>query len=421
MKKRFYFVLASYFKFWARLQLRRWKPKIFVITGSSGKTTTLHLVEAQLGAKARYSHHANSAYGVCFDILGLARKRFAKSEWIGLICSAPFKAFKKPFTQNIYIVEVDCDRPQEGEFLASLLRPNGVVWLSSTQTHAMNFDKLVTSGQFDTVESAIAHEYGYLVEAACDFVVVNIGNPGITEQLDRTQTDVFKLSEQAIVGYEPTLHETRFQFDKQQGLPRHVSIPELVPQEIGLSILATAILATKLAIQFDNSFRDFVLPPGRSSVFEGIKQTTLIDSTYNASLDAAEAMLSMYAKLSVKTKWLVVSDILEQGANEQQVHEQLAAAIATVKADKIVVMGPRTKKYTSPALDDLGVKHVSLESPRQVLDLLQQSIRGNETILFKGTRFMEGVIEHLLANSADADKLCRREPIWEKRRKAWGL
>ena len=47
-------------------------------------------------------------------------------------------------------------------------------------------------------------------------------------------------------------------------------------------------------------------------MFEGIKKTTIIDSTYNASLDAAEAVLNMFSKLDAKTKWLVVSDILEQ-------------------------------------------------------------------------------------------------------------
>lgn len=420
MKKRFYFVLAVYFKLWARLQLRRWRPRIFVITGSSGKTTSLHLVEAQLGSKARYSHHANSAYGVCFDILGLARKRFAKSEWIGLICLAPFKAFKKPFSQNIYIVEVDCDRPHEGLFLADLLKPNGVVWLSSTQTHAMNFDKLVKSGQFDSVEAAIAHEYGFLIEKSRDFVVINGDSSDIVAQLDRTQAEVVKLTNDSIKKYTPTLQQTHFEFS-QKDIDSVVSLPALVPAEVGLSVLATEILASKAQVQLDSGFSKFVLPPGRSSVFRGISGSTIIDSTYNASLDAAEAMLTMFAKLSVKTKWLVVSDILEQGESEKQIHERLASDIAQVKADKIITMGPRTKQFTSPALTKLKVEHIAFETPLEVLELLQGELGKDVTILFKGTRFLEGVIEHLLANKDDASKLCRREPIWEKRRKAWGL
>ena len=51
-KKRFYFVAAHYFRFFANFSLRRWSPRIFAITGSAGKTTMLHLVEFELGEKA---------------------------------------------------------------------------------------------------------------------------------------------------------------------------------------------------------------------------------------------------------------------------------------------------------------------------------------------------------------------------------
>ena len=66
LKRLLYFPIASYFRFFAVLRLRRWNPRIVVVTGSNGKTTLLHMLEAQLGAKARYSHHANSSFGIPF-------------------------------------------------------------------------------------------------------------------------------------------------------------------------------------------------------------------------------------------------------------------------------------------------------------------------------------------------------------------
>jgi UDP-N-acetylmuramyl pentapeptide synthase len=171
----------------------------------------------------------------------------------------------------------------------------------------------------------------------------------------------------------------------------------------------------------DRDFSRFVLPPGRSSVFTGIKKTTLIDSTYNASLDAAVEMIHLLDLLDAPTKWLVVSDVLEQGSSERRNHEQLAMTIAGAKVDKIIVMGPRMIKYAVPTLEQQRVKFTALETPKEVLDVLKDQIQGGETILFKGTRFLEGVVEHLLANPADAARLCRREAIWHKRRTAWGL
>ena len=59
--------------------------------------------------------------------------------------------------------------------------------------------------------------------------------------------------------------------------------------------------------------------------------------------------------------------------------------------------------------------------PRQALDYLLKNIIGGETILFKGARFMEGIIEHLLLDKNDIEKLCRREKIWQVRRRAMGI
>src|ERR1035437_4776033 len=103
----FFFPVASYFKFFAQIRLKKWNPKIIVVTGSSGKTTLLHLIESQLQEKAKYSHHPNSALGIPFDILGLSRKTFLTSEWFSLFFLAPFKLLQKPFAEKIYVVEAD--------------------------------------------------------------------------------------------------------------------------------------------------------------------------------------------------------------------------------------------------------------------------------------------------------------------------
>src|SRR6266550_454179 len=104
VKKILYFPLAWYFRFFASVRLKRWDPKIVIATGSSGKTTLLHLLESQVGDKAKYSHHANSIYGIPFDILDLHRESFQTIEWVGLILRAPIAAFKKPPVEKIYIV-----------------------------------------------------------------------------------------------------------------------------------------------------------------------------------------------------------------------------------------------------------------------------------------------------------------------------
>src|SRR5882762_3188783 len=109
LKKLFYFPAASYFRFFAAIRLKRWNPRVIVVTGSNGKTTLLHMLEAQIGDKAKYSHHANSSFGIPFDILNLHRKTLLKTEWIGLFFCAPLNVFKKLPKEKIYVVEADVD------------------------------------------------------------------------------------------------------------------------------------------------------------------------------------------------------------------------------------------------------------------------------------------------------------------------
>ena len=54
LKKKFYFLAANYFRFFANISLKRWKPRVIAITGSVGKTTMLNLVESTLKTKAHY-------------------------------------------------------------------------------------------------------------------------------------------------------------------------------------------------------------------------------------------------------------------------------------------------------------------------------------------------------------------------------
>lgn len=418
LKRWLYFPIASYFSFWARIQLKKWSPRIILITGSSGKTTLLHLIESQLGKRARYSHHANSSYGIPFDILGLKRKKLTVDEWFYLFFAAPFAIFKKPHPEKLYIVEADCDRPYEGEFLGSMLKPEVTLWISSGRTHSVNFDKLVSEGKFAAVEEAIAYEFGNYLEYAKRLALVNEDSPLITKQLSRCRAKVIKISKKNLKSYKVFKDSTEFQTSKNKYL-----IKQLLPEESFYAIEMTKALLDYLGKKTDLNFSNFKLPPARSSVFKGIKNITIIDSCYNAYYDSMKAILNLFNKYPAKIKWVVLGDMIEQGKVEKEEHEKLADEIVKLRLERIVLLGPRLSKYTYPRLK-IAIGDISIarfENPKEILDHLIANIKGGETILFKGARFLEGVIENLLADKSDVKNLSRREKIWDIRRKKWGL
>ncbi len=416
IKKKLYFIVAYYFRLFAKIQLSKWQPRIIVVTGSSGKTSLLHLIESQLKNQARYSHQANSTFGIPFDILGLKRKSLLPSEWLYLILAAPFKAFKKPYGEKIYVAEVDCERPNEGEFLASLLRPEVTLWTNSGSTHTQSFDYLVAQKKFTNVQQAIAHEFGFLPQYTSSLVIINGDSNLILEESKRSKALVKTVSEKDLNVYEVAPTGTKFEINKNNYQFKH-----LLPKDFFYSLQMTKELLGYLKVDFDNSFENFSLPPGRSSVFLGIKNTTLVDSTYNATPDGMVAILKMFQSLPSNSKWLVLGDMIELGNEEQTEHEKLAETLLQMEFQKVLLVGPRLIKYTLPKLKSLVGKVEAFEFPNSALDYLNSNLQGGETILFKGARFLEGVVEHLLLNKSDAQKLCRREVIYQKRRKEWGL
>ena len=111
-----------------------------IAKNGSGKTTLLNLLEVQLGDRTHYSHNANSAYGICFDILGMDGVRGSKLKWLYLFVAAPITSLWFKHKQEFYVVEIDGERPKETEFLARWLKPEVTLWVSVGRTHAVYFD-----------------------------------------------------------------------------------------------------------------------------------------------------------------------------------------------------------------------------------------------------------------------------------------
>ena len=416
IKRLLYFSIAGYFAFFAKIRLKKWNPRIVIITGSSGKTTLLHLVESQLGDKARYSHHANSSIGIPFDILGLYRKDLIFSEWPMLFLLTPFKIFSPIPNESIYIVEADCDRSGEGKFLSTLLKPEVTVWVNVSRTHSANFDKK----DFKSIDEAIAYEFGYFAENTKSLVVVNADNAMISEQLTRVTSSIKSISIATdLQEYEISLVGTLFKTKRGNFI-----FPYLLPKETATSILISLELNSYFGIKGDKTFKNFNMPPGRSSFYKGVKNTTIVDSTYNSNLDSVSAVLEMFGQIKSGRKWAVLGDMLEQGELEKEEHEELANEILKYKFEKIILMGPRVIKYTYPKMVKLVPSKGATETflgPKEVLNFLNSNLKGGEIILFKGARFLEGVIENLLKDKKDIKTLARRERVWEIRRKKWGL
>lgn len=415
-KKRFYFRVANYFRFFANRAFKRWNPRVIAVTGSAGKTTMMTMLEHEIGKLAHYSHDANSAFGVPFDILGLKGVRGSKLRWIWLLIAAPFKSVFKRHKEKFYIVEIDGERPHETEFLAEWLKPEVTIWVSIGLSHAVQFEKEVEEGKFKNVGEAITAEFTNLPINTTKRVYIDADSKIMVEATANIKAKVIPIKKDELKKYVVFADSTDFTYGDTTF---HFNHPE--PKDIAFNLFVVQDLMKYLKLKFNPDFSDIKVAPGRSSYFKGKKGIDIVDSSYNAHMISMASVLDMAKRMHAEEKWLVIGDIVDQGSLEEEEHIKLAKLIAAVKPEKVILVGRRTKKYTAPELKRLGVSAVATLDPRKALEYIEKNIRGRETLIFKGSQYLEWIIEKLLADPKDAKKLCRREKAAVARRKGWGL
>lgn len=416
LKKRFYFVAAGYFRFFANFALRRWHPRIIAITGSAGKTTMLHLMEFELGDRAHYSHNANSAFGVAFDLLGMDGVRGSKWRWLKLFFQAPIRALHYHRTGDYYVVEIDGERPHETEFLASWLKPEITLWVSLGRSHMIQFEKEVKDGKYPDIDTAITHEFATLPLNTTSQVYIDGDNHLMVDATKDISAEVIKVSKNQLIRYNVYPTRTDFVFESASF---HFSQPQ--PKDLTIQLTMLEKLMKRLGVSLKTDFSNMPVPAGRSSYLPGKKGVKIIDSSYNAHLISMASILEMVKNLHAGHKWLVIGDIVEQGSLENEEHAKLADMIAAANPEMVILVGRRTKQYTAPRLKELGVTVRTTLDPHKALKFIEDNTTGDETIIFKGSQYLEWIIEKLLADPADAAKLPRREKAAIKRRAKWGL
>jgi UDP-N-acetylmuramoyl-tripeptide--D-alanyl-D-alanine ligase len=415
LKKKLYLVAARYFKFFANISLKRWRPRIIMITGSAGKTTMLNLIESQLGNKAHYSHDANSAFGIAFDVLGQKGVTGSRLHWLGLLFKTPFLAFTYTRHEKYYIVECDGERPHEAEFVAKWLKPEVSLWVSLGRSHAVFYEKEVKNGNFANIDEAIAHEFATIPENTRKFVLIDGDNETIVEKCKNLKAEVVAVQKKQLTSYEVYPDHTIFTIGR-----RKYEFKEPVPRDVTTQLLMLDKLMDYLGIKASTDLSNFRMPPARSNFLHGKNGLKIIDSSYNAHIISMTTVLEMVRELHTSHKWLVIGDIIDQGQLEGEEHKKLAQLLLDTKVEKIVMIGRRTKQYTAPLLKD-KCDFKSFAKPQAALKYLEANLTGKETVIFKGSQYLEWIIEKLLENPDDVEKLARQDAAHKKRRASWGL
>ena len=425
----------------ARAVLRKYKPKVVAVTGSVGKTSTKDAIYAVLakGARVRKSEKSfNSEVGLPLTILGVPNAWSNPLRWLQNIIDGIFILIFTVQYPEWLILEVGADRPGDIRSLAAWLPVDVAVitLLPEMPVHVEFFDS----------PEAVIEEKASLIDAIKPGGVLALfaDDPrtlGLQHRLPAPDARIitFGFSEGAEVRGERV---ALLREDGKEVWPvgmtatitaDGVSVPLEVTGAVGAHAFLPALAAAAVGCALHHPLGDIAgalesydPPPGRMRLIRGIKNTLIIDDSYNSSpaatmaaLDTLSLILPSESDSPAGRRVAVLADMMELGRHSTLEHRKIGAH-ASKHADLLITVGFRARDIAQGALDN-GMPDNSIlqfEDSGKAGAELQNMTQAGDCVLVKGSQSMrmERVVEEIMAEPDRAGELLvRQDAEWKRR------
>lgn len=412
----------------AKIVLRKFSPKIIGITGSSGKSSTKEAVFAVLERKFRVRKSIksyNSALGLALAVLGLESAWHSSLGWLKNIVAGGKTIFNKTFPE-ILVLEMGVDRPRDLDILLNIAKPEiGIVTaIGEVPVHV----------EFFFGPEEIAKEKSKLIEAlpGVGHAILNFDDEAVRDmkEIAKAHTMGFGFGEGANV------RASNYKLSEDSGISFKIdyegsSVPVHLHDVFGKHYVYAALAATAVGvicninlIEIAESLSVFKPLPGRLRLLKGIKNSSILDDSYNASPLATHAALDTLAELGAfltvekkRKKIVVFGDMLELGKFTVLAHKSVGEKIADI-ADYFIAVGLRAKFAAEEALSKgMNAKKIkSFSTSSEAASFVKEIIAEDDLVLVKGSQSirMEKVVEEIMAEPERAGELlCRQDVYWK--------
>ncbi len=408
-------ILIKYLNFFTKLQIKKQKSVVIVVTGTVGKTGIKNLlVETFKSAekKVYYSKNSyNSDFGIPFTILRIGGKSKLQKLLLSLI--KPLYILIFDWKKYDYLVlEKGVQEPGDMDLLKEICTPKFTI---STNIHTAHTEFFASRKDYVKEKIKILSQGSMNTKH-----IVNFDDETIKKEFEKINlvgklVKISEKTENVQYRYSKTENNITINNEKYQ-VPVLNKLPNEYATNFALSIACA--LENKISKKaIERGLENYKEESGRFSIFEGINENIIIDSTYNASPISVKVALKYLQKNSKsKKKILCLGDMRELGKYTQKEHVSLVDYINRI-CDVVYFVGPNSYKYiyTNKQLEIAHKQH--FKNSKLLGRFLKNSEIINSTILFKGSQnniFMEEAIKFVLKNKIDCGKLCRQEKYWVK-------
>ncbi len=409
-------------KVFAKIYLWRFHPKIVAITGSVGKTSTKQAISTVLKNKYKVREslgNYNNELGVPLTIIGAESSGKNILGWAVALIAVCIKLFQSSYPQ-ILVLELGADRPGDINYLVDLLGKIEVAVLT---------DIGISHLEFFASPNELAREKLSLIKklAPTSAAVLNFDSPKVYEGRTQTKAEVlgfgfsdspqFKASDFHLIKSEDSWG-VNFKLHSQGNV-----VPFFLPNSLGKPSVYAALAAIAVGSRFgmdlvncSEALKQYVPPPGRLRLLKGIKQTLIIDDTYNAAPASTIAALDALVEIAPGRKVAALGGMAELGTESEAGHKAVAAKIIEKQIDQVFLVGDGGKIIKSELEKrQFGGRLSWFGNVDQAGLQVQQDLVTGDTILVKGSQAarMEKIVKEIMADPMLADKLLvRQEAKW---------
>lgn len=406
----------------ARAIVAKYRPIIVMVTGSVGKTSTKDAVAAALSPRyhIRASEKSyNSEFGVPLTIIGAKNPWENASAWIRVIQEALALILLPNHYPQLLVLEVGADSPGDLARILSIATPDAVVvtMLPEIPVHVE---------AYATPQAVRDEEFqpAYALSAGCP-LIVNADDVHARKMASRLSANVVTVgyAEDADVRIEEPAFTNKGMEAQVHTCGKHYSVvaagalgrTQLYAPAMGLALATTLHMKTDEALA---GLRAYTPPPGRARILKGLRGSTLIDDSYNASPAAVEEALKGLSLVPGGRRIVAIGDMLELGRYSVSEHERVGRLVAQ-HADVVVTVGERSRALRDSAVH-AGVKEecaLGFANSKEAATALTELVQEGDVMLIKGSQSMrmERIAEALLADESDAHLLVRQDREWKRR------
>src|SRR3989344_3265812 len=433
----------------AKMYLAKYKPKIVAVTGNTGKTSTKEQIAAVLGSakKIRMSGgNLNNELGVPLAIIGdFTKEYYEKGGTVGFWLKVLFKAkigllFRQEYPE-ILVLEYGADRPGDIAKLTKNFKPDVAV--------VTTIGEIPVHVEYFSGPEELAEEKSKLVQTldTTDFAVLNYDDPAVLAMKEKTKAKVkffgfgdgaevrvsdfdFKVGpngepEGVVFKIHHISQSAIYPLENSRAISRGSRVGDMADwlevklnSSLGKSQAWAAAAAAAVGLIFglnlvkiSDALSAYRGPAGRLKILKGIKNSFLIDDTYNASPSSTHLALETLKELPAKRKIAVLGDMLELGKYSIQAHRD-AGNFAGTLADILITVGSRAKFIADAAGNQMSKENIfsfdtSVEAGQKARELVQEgdlvSIKGSQGIR------MEKIVEEIMAEPEKKKELLVRQ------------